>query len=226
MTSDTVPASSEVRETTSTRIFVPRCHFAKTRHGWSDREIACRTEYMKGVPGCGSIGYRAVVAMEWVAVVGTLSGAAVGAGTTLLVDLIKARRDRSQRFQDAQRGVYAKYLEALVKTDIAVQALAMSQATPLSNADATAAFRSHQLVAARFELELVAPQEITDAAEVAYDALNAVRVTLTTTSVTVGHRGVGSPEWLAVHEPFRMALDSLRQAMRAGLNPDRLPYSS
>ncbi|MGW4248619.1 hypothetical protein [Nocardia sp. NPDC004722] len=161
------------------------------------------------------------MAMEWVAVVGTLSGAAVGAGTTLLVDAIRARRERSQRFQDAQRGVYAKYLEALIKTDSAVQALAMSQLTPVASADATAAFRAHQLVAARFELELVAPREVSEAAEAAYDALNAMRLILTTTAVTVGNPGVGSPEWVAVHEPFRTTLDNLRSAMRTGLNPDR-----
>ncbi|MFE3052563.1 hypothetical protein [Nocardia sp. NPDC059239] len=154
---------------------------------------------------------------EWLAVAGTLGGAIVGASSSVLVDSIRARRERSLRFEDTQRFTYVKFLTALTQTDNAMQALAIGRATPLSRADVTATFRSNQLVAALYELELVAPKTVGDAAGVVYKALKAIREALVTQSLTVGGQGTGSADWIAVHEPFLTALQELRDVMRREL---------
>jgi hypothetical protein len=156
--------------------------------------------------------------MEWVAVVGTLGGAVVGAGTTMLVDSIRARRERSIRMEDSQRQIYVKFLTALTQTDNAMQALAIGQSTPLSRADVTAAFRSNQMVAALYELELVAPKVVCDDAWAVYRKLRNIREAIVTESLTVGAQGAGSAEWRGVHEPFLAALEQLRESMRRKLS--------
>ncbi|MEV0252378.1 hypothetical protein AB0H76_37720 [Nocardia sp. NPDC050712] len=163
------------------------------------------------------------MAMEWVAIVGTLGGAVVGAGTTLLTDLVRARRDKAVRTGDTQRQIYVKYLAAVVQTDNAMQALAIGQATPLGREDVTGAFRSQNLVAALLELELVAPEAVCGTAQAAYQKLRNIRETLATTSLTVGGPNGGSQEWHAVHEPFRQALHALKVAMRQELGGPMLP---
>ncbi|WP_159843073.1 hypothetical protein [Nocardia sp. CY41] len=154
------------------------------------------------------------MALEWVAVVGTLGGAVLGAGSTMLVETIRARRERSVRLEDTRRQAYVKYLTALTQTDNAMQALAIGRSSPLDRAEATAAFRSNHLVAAIYELELFAPKSVCDNAWLAYGRLKDIRETLITQSVTIERAGAGSPEWRAVHEPFLAALKQLRESMR------------
>ncbi|WP_433666480.1 hypothetical protein ACQP06_22615 [Nocardia sp. CA-136227] len=158
------------------------------------------------------------MALEWLAVVGTLGGAVVGAATTLAIDTTRARREKSQRFGDTKREIYVKYLTTLVQTDTAMQALGLHEPTPLDREAVTAAFRSFSLVAVGYELDLVAARAVREDAAEAYRKLRDIREALIETSMTVGRRPAGSPEWHAVHEPFLRALDRLRQTMRHELN--------
>ncbi|MEU8899983.1 hypothetical protein [Nocardia sp. NPDC048505] len=159
------------------------------------------------------------MAMEWLAIVGTLSGAVVGAGATLLADVIRARRDKALRSNDIQRQIYVKFLATVVQTDNAMQALALGGPTPLGREESIAAFRSHHLVAALLELELVAPPPVRDAAKQTYERLRDIREALASTALTVGGPDNGSAEWHAVHRPFRGALEQLKEAMRQELGP-------
>lgn len=155
------------------------------------------------------------MALEWVAVIGTLGGAFLGAGSTMLVESLRARRERAARVEETRRQVYVRFLAALTQTDNALQALAIDRPTPLARAEATSAFRSHQLVAAMYELELIAPKAVCDHAGPAYQRLRDMREALIAQPVVVGPAGSGSPEWRAVHEPFLDALGRLSAAMRA-----------
>ncbi|MFI5718183.1 hypothetical protein [Nocardia sp. NPDC051750] len=154
------------------------------------------------------------MALEWLAVAGTLGGALVGAGSTMMVETLRARRERRSRLEDTRRQVYVKTLTALTQTDTAMQALAIEGPTPLGRADATAAFRSHNLVAAVYELELIAPKAVSDDAWQVYRRLRDMRELLIAQPVVVDRAGSGSSEWQAVHDPFLAALDRLRAAMR------------
>ncbi|MGI5217122.1 hypothetical protein [Nocardia sp. CA-290969] len=156
------------------------------------------------------------MALEWLAVAGTLGGALVGAGSTMMVETLRARRERTGRLEETRRQVYVKTLTALTQTDTAMQALAIEGPTPLGRAEATAAFRSHDLVATIYELELVAPEVVSDDAWEVYRRLRDIREMLIAQQVVVDRAGAGSPEWQAVHNPFLVALDRLRAAMREG----------
>lgn len=133
----------------------------------------------------------------------------------MLVESLRARRERAIRVGETRREVYVRFLAALTQTDNAIQALAIEGPTPLARSEATAAFRSHQLVAAMYELELIAPKVVCDHARPAYERLRDIRETLIAQAVVVGPAGAGSPEWRAVHEPFLKALAQLSAAMRA-----------
>ncbi|WP_280402440.1 hypothetical protein [Nocardia carnea] len=154
------------------------------------------------------------MALEWLAVAGTLGGALLGAGSTMMVETLRARRERVGRLEETRRQVYVKTLTALTQTDTALQALAIEGPTPLGRAEATAAFRSHDLVATIYELELIAPEPVSDSAWEVYRRLRDIREMLIARPVVVERAGAGSPEWQAVHNPFLTALDGLRGAMR------------
>ena len=166
------------------------------------------------IPERSCADYSMEVATEWLAVAGTLGGALLGAGSTMMAEAFRARRARTERIEDTRRQVYVTCLSALTQTDNAMQALAIDHPTPLARGDITAAFRSHQLVAAIYELELVAPKAVCDSAWSAYERLRNIRELLITHSVVIGGTGGGSPEWQAVHEPFLVSLGQLRAGMR------------
>lgn len=167
--------------------------------------------------GCAVYSER--VALEWLAVAGTLGGALLGAGSTMMVESLRARRERTVRQEEIRRQVYVKTLTALTQTDTAMQALAIEGPTPLGRAEATAAFRSHDLVATVYELELLAPKAVSEHAWEVYRRLRDIRETLIAQSVVVDR--AGSPEWQLVHEPFLAALDRLRAVMRDGPGTSR-----
>lgn len=155
--------------------------------------------------------------MAWLALVGTLSGAILGAVTTLLADTIRAKRERRQRLDEARRQTYTDYLVALTETDAALQLLALSEETPVDRAAATAAFRSKAILSLRYQVGLVASPEVADAAETTYGKLRDIREALVTKTLDVGTRNsatAGSDGWQAVHTPYTDAVVNLRGAMQ------------
>lgn len=139
----------------------------------------------------------------------------------MMVETLRARRERTTRLEESRRQVYVKTLTALTQTDNAMQALAIEGRTPLGRAETTAAFRSHDLVAAIYELELIAPKPVSDEAWQVYRRLRDIRETLVAQHVVVDRAGSGSPEWQSVHMPFLAALDRLRAVMRDGSGADQ-----
>lgn len=155
--------------------------------------------------------------MEWLTLVGTLSGGILGVGSTLLVDRARAKRERGHKFEEVRRNAYTSYLVALTETDAAMQILALSQPTPIDRATVMSNFRSKSLLAHRYHAALVAPPTVTHAVENAYDKLRHVREALITETLTVGKWNWGtssSSEWLDVHQPYGQAVEDLRAAMR------------
>ncbi|MGP3969283.1 hypothetical protein [Streptomyces sp. 6N223] len=153
--------------------------------------------------------------MDWTTPVSTLIGALVGVGSTLLGETVRSRRDRGHQLYQLRRELYARYLEALTSTDSELQLLAVRQRTPVDEADLRAAWRSHSLLALKYEIELVAPPPVAAASDTAYRALRAMRNVMGTTEVTVAASHRGSAEWEEVHRPYSDAMAALRSAMRA-----------
>lgn len=137
--------------------------------------------------------------------------------TTLLVDSIRARREKRQRSEDVRRQSYTDYLVALTETDAALQLVALGESTPVDRAAAVAAFRSKSILAHRYQVSLVASPAVAEAAETAYARLRDIREALATTALEVGTRSSsseGSTEWKAVHHPYSDAIGKLRQTMQ------------
>jgi hypothetical protein len=144
--------------------------------------------------------------MEWLTLVGTLSGGVLGVGSTLLVESARARRERGTRLEQAQRDAYLRFLTALTETEAALLALGR----PVSSADVTSAYRAHQILPAYYELLLAAPPAVCDAARGAYSGLRAIRDAIAATGLAAGP----SAEWQAVHVPYDAAVRDLRNVMR------------
>jgi hypothetical protein len=161
--------------------------------------------------------------MDWATPVSTLIGAIVGVGSTLLVESVRAKRDRGDQLYQTRRQLYARYLEALTTTDSELQLLAVSQQTPANQADLRAAWRSHSLLALRYEIELVAPARVAGAAQDAYKCLRAARNVIGNTEVTVKNpctpddSNPRSAAWQRVQVPYIDAVTALRSVMRADM---------
>ncbi|MEU0805403.1 hypothetical protein [Streptomyces sp. NPDC005970] len=159
--------------------------------------------------------------MDWTTPVSTLIGAIVGVGSTLLGETVRSRRDRGHQLHQLRRELYARYLEALTNTDSELQLLAIRQQAPVDEGDVRAAWRSHSLLSLNYEITLVAPTPVADAADTAYRSLRAMRNVIATTEVTIGNPGTpqnnapGAAEWQRVHRTYIDALAALRSAMRA-----------
>jgi hypothetical protein len=153
--------------------------------------------------------------MDWTIPLSTLVGALVGVGSTLLVDIVRSRRDRIGRLMEVRRQVYAQYLEALTNTDGELQMLAVSRSTPVDEVDTRTAWRKYSLLALRYEVQLVAPESVAKTADAAYRSLRNMRDAIRATKLSVGTPG--SPEWEAVHLPYIKAIDTLRSAMHADI---------
>jgi gas vesicle protein len=161
--------------------------------------------------------------MEWLTLVGTLSGGILGVGSTLLVDRARAKRERGHRFDEVRRNAYTSYLVSLTETDAAMQILALGQATPIDRATVMSTFRSKSLLAHRYQAALVAPPDVTRAIEKTYEKLRRVREALITETLTVGKwnwETNGSSEWVEVHQPYGQAVEDLRAAMRDDIQED------
>jgi hypothetical protein len=182
--------------------------------------------------------------MDWTTPVSTLIGAAVGVGSTLLAETVRARRDRTQQLNHLRRELYARYLAALTGTDGELQLLAVRHGTPVPEADLRTAWHAHAVLALNHEVQLIAPDHVADAADRAYRALRARRNLLATpadpaspispvppappaapdsadTSVPTGTPvpadtpdSADTAAWHTAHRPYAEALSALRKAMR------------
>lgn len=156
--------------------------------------------------------------MEWITLIGTLSGGILGFTSALLVDWVRARREFYRNLDKMQERIYAEYLVALSETDSALQILAMSKSTPVDRAFVMATFHSKSLLACRFHATLVASEAVVQAVEKSYMKLVDIREAIASSNLTVGGwrwaTTQGSKEWITVHLPYRESIDELREVMR------------
>ncbi|WP_086860405.1 MULTISPECIES: hypothetical protein [Streptomyces] len=161
--------------------------------------------------------------MDWTTPISTLLGAVVGVGSTLLGETVRSKRDRGHQQYELRRQLYARYLEALTNTDSELQLLAIREQTPLDEADLRAAWRNHSLLSLNYEIALVGPPPVADAADTAYRSLRSMRNVLGRAEVTLGRPGApedntpGTAEWHGAHRAYIDAMATLRSAMRADI---------
>jgi outer membrane protein assembly factor BamD (BamD/ComL family) len=148
--------------------------------------------------------------MEWLTLISTLSGGVLGLAGGLLADAFKSRREFLRRNDADRHQRYVEYLLALTETDGALQLLAVANNPPLDRASLTQAWRQHSLLVKNYYVTLVAPADVADAAENAYNRLKDIREALASRKILV----YNSPEWAEVHEPYIESITRLRGVMR------------
>jgi hypothetical protein len=149
-------------------------------------------------------------------------GGAIGVSSTILADMVRSRRERDRQLDNTRRELYSRYLQALTLTDAELQALAVSEETPVDEVKIREAWRGHSLLPLRYEVELVAPEAVSEVAADTYRCLRAMRNAIRTTELTVSNAGraggvEGSAEWEAVHRPYIEAIADLRTVMRSDI---------
>ncbi|MEU8467673.1 hypothetical protein AB0F30_07060 [Streptomyces sp. NPDC029006] len=157
--------------------------------------------------------------MEW----GTLGVAAVGAlfgiGATVITDSLRSRREKEQRWADAKRLVYVRFLAAV--------AHAHSRMAMASARGAVGEARSHAVHDAFHndpqhseaksvlrELGLVAPDHVYRVALPLYEQLRSIRDLLASDAVTFE-----TLEYREAVDPFFQSMEDLQRLMRDDLQP-------
>jgi hypothetical protein len=148
--------------------------------------------------------------MDGTAIFATAVGTILGVVSTLVVDHVRWRRDRSERERDALRTAFTLYLAALAQ---ARDAFSRAEPVPERVGRGHIAITEHGVYSAQQQSELVAPQAVFELAG---------RATLTVLdfydAVTAGH-GPDSPEylqaWRAARDARRAVLESMRTALRS-----------
>jgi hypothetical protein len=117
---------------------------------------------------------------EWVAVGGTALGAVIALTSTILNDRIKWKREREKENATVRRGIYSKYIAALTKAHEDMRAVASSHG--LTSQDRRNSiilvFHTNQLYRWRYEIGLVAGQQVIDVTESAFQQMRKIRDTL------------------------------------------------
>jgi hypothetical protein len=167
--------------------------------------------------------------VDWTGPLGILIGGMIGAGSTILADVARWRRQRTETDRATRREVYSRFLEALTSTDSELQLLAIENPTPVPEAATREVWRRNSVLSLSYEVQLIAPGPVVHASINAYMRLRALRNAVRTTRLTVGNTVAfnipsranefpGSREWIAVHRPYVDALDALREEMRKDIH--------
>lgn len=163
--------------------------------------------------------------MDWIAspLATLLGGGVVGAGSALLLDYAKSRRDDSRQWLASRREVYVAYLTELSKAYESLWALALGDIAPNGNLVGAArqALRDGELFQTRQRLKIIAPAPVITACDTAYEQLRSLRV-------IVGEgASIDSSAFTNANQVYRNAVRCLHLEIRKDLRvpgpPDGVP---
>ncbi|MFE7116120.1 hypothetical protein ACFU99_11940 [Streptomyces sp. NPDC057654] len=152
--------------------------------------------------------------MGWETLIGTGLGAVVGAGSTLLADRVRWRRERDTRQKEVQRQLYGDYLAALERTRTHLKDLRrLPELAPGERArQVRDAFREGGTYELAYRIAITAPHSVVRSSEEAQRKLRDLRDALI--------RGTESGTRSPVQVALRHAIGSLREAMRSAVGTD------
>ncbi|MGW8384800.1 hypothetical protein ACWGMW_01705 [Streptomyces albidoflavus] len=150
--------------------------------------------------------------MEWIPLVSTALGAAIGVGSTLLADRARWRRDRAGQDLDVRRQLYGDYTAALSRIRTALNECAQ-EAIPAAERPQRVreVFLTPGAYEIRHQLAIVAPPEIVDAARSAFVVLRDTR------DLLVAGASVDDAAYVDLEKRFDAAVAELRAVMRLDL---------
>ncbi|MFE1331492.1 hypothetical protein [Streptomyces microflavus] len=150
--------------------------------------------------------------MEWIPLVSTALGAAIGVGSTLLADRARWRRDRAGQDLDVRRQLYADYTAALSRIRTALNECVREDIPAAERPRRIReAFTTPGAYEIRHQLAIVAPPEIVDAARSAFVVLRDTR------DLLVAGASVDNAAYAELEERFDAAVAALRTVMRLDL---------
>lgn len=152
--------------------------------------------------------------MDWGTLLGTIVGAALGIGSTMLADHTRYRREQANRAHDTLRDLYSTYLAALNDSSSALRVIILRESDAMVRYQAALdAFRDASVLTQRYGIALQAPSAVQEKSDRAYRLLRQWRDLLNTHP----DLSLTSPEYLERLERFHQARKDLQAAMRASL---------
>jgi hypothetical protein len=153
--------------------------------------------------------------MDWGTLIGTVVGAVLGVGSTLIADHTRSRREQATHMHDTLRDLYSTYLAALNDSSSVLRVIILKESDAAARYQAALdAFRDTSVLTRRYSIALQAPPAVREKSDQAYRLLRQWRDLLDT------HPGISltSAEYLEGLERFHQARKDLQAAMRASLN--------
>ncbi|GGW35171.1 hypothetical protein CP966_14005 [Streptomyces galilaeus] len=151
--------------------------------------------------------------MDWLAPVNTLTGAAIGIGSTLLADRIRWRRDREALDRDTRRQAYAAFMAALSDVYTRLHETARETLPPAeARTAANEVFTTSNLYPLRYELALLAPWDVMEPVNQAFWKVRDLR-----DLVATGSTHTDAPDFRTHVSDYLKATESAQAAMRRDL---------
>jgi hypothetical protein len=156
--------------------------------------------------------------MDWMPLLSTLSGAAIGITATVIADRSRWRREESRRARDERREAYTDFTTALKAAGEEIRAVALGDHMSESARDTAVreVFRGTGLYTASERLWLVGPQQVVTAGNEAFNSLRRLR------DAYAQGVAVGSDEDAPLIAQRRTAMARMRELMREDLGAEPL----
>ena len=150
---------------------------------------------------------------QWIAVLGTALGAVIGIGSALINDRVRWRREQDRDRLGVRRELYSSYIATLTEIHESMRAVSGRDGlTPAGRRDAIrAVFHDGGLYQLRYQIGVIADQQVLDASEAAFQHMRDIRDTL-----AAGGR-ISDPQYQERRTAWGAVLRTLQHAMREEL---------
>lgn len=150
--------------------------------------------------------------MEWISLASTALGAVIALSTTLLNERFKWRREQVSNHRKLRQQAYSSFLSALTDAHERMRGESRADHTPESRSTAVLnAFREANCYGLRYELAIIAEQEVLDSAEEAFQTMRTIR------DVLAEGNSVKDERYTQLRSSYGTTLRELQQRMRAEL---------
>jgi hypothetical protein len=151
--------------------------------------------------------------MDWMPLLSTLTGAAIGIAATMVADRSRWRREEARHATQLRREVYTEFVSALKAAGEEIRAVALGDHMSGAARDAAVreAFRSTGLYTVGERLWLVGPPQVVAAGNEAFHSLRRIR------DAYAGGVDVDSAEAAPLLAQRRAAMGRMRDLMREDL---------
>ncbi|MBQ0867412.1 hypothetical protein [Streptomyces sp. RK75] len=151
--------------------------------------------------------------MDWSTIASTVVGGLIGIASTLTAEWVRSRRDRETSGRAARLQLYGDYLAALSRTRSDLRAVARSADVPAEQRASRAleAFLGGGAYELRYQVAIVAPEDVVEASTAAFRELRLLRERLQEGALR------SDPVYAEARQRWERAFGELRARIRADL---------